>query len=688
MAERSRNSAGQLGGHPAGLFVLFFAEMWERFSFYGMRALLTFYMIKGFLGLNDVRAYEIYGAYTALVYMTPYLGGLLADRLLGRRKSVILGGVLMALGHLLMTIETHFAFFTALGLLIAGNGFFKPNISTIVSELYERLGIEQRKDSGFTIFYMGINLGAAMAPVLCGYIGETYGWHYGFGLATLGMLTGLAIFVMPTRLTQILIGVGVGTSAIAMPLLQDSILQLAIRIFLSLAVFIAGIIAIRALDRGAFPRDAGAPPDPARLRKRPGNLPLSVEWWMYLLAPAGALLLGFAVRYTHIAEALLMVAGILFLLYIGWEVFLRGTRIEKHRTTVMLVLFAFNMLFWMFFEQAGSSLNNWTDRNIDRVPEKYTLTVQDVGKTLLFRIAPFPRDTFLRSLPLFSQEQLGYINGHPALDSLLWEAMVLVEQERNQTRAHPVPLSAIQEAYERIRADSVVTLSVLTYLREAQKLAPDQFQTVPWTVVPQNVGMGIGYFEIPASEFQAANPIYILIFGLLFSSLWSFLARRGRDPSVPIKFGLGLVQLGLGFGIFWLGSTWDVTERGMTSMIYLLLGWMIITMGELCLSPVGLSMVTRLSPGRLVSTMMGGWFLASSFANLLAGKIAALTGAEETSDASSSAIPVIPPPQETMQLYADVFGGIGVIAIVAGILCMILAPWLRKWMHEETHASS
>ncbi len=185
----------QLFGHPTGLYTLFFAEMWERFSYYGMRALLLLYMLKGFLGFNDQDANAVYGAYTALVYMTPFFGGMIADKLLGARTTVVIGGLLMAAGHLLMTIEKDLWFFTALGLLIAGNGFFKPNISSIVGTLYP--DGSPKRDGGFTIFYIGINLGAAMAPLLCGYIGETYGWHYGFGLATIGMLVGLAVFRGP-----------------------------------------------------------------------------------------------------------------------------------------------------------------------------------------------------------------------------------------------------------------------------------------------------------------------------------------------------------------------------------------------------------------------------------------------------------------------------------------------------------
>ena len=200
-----------LFGHPVGLYTLFFAEMWERFSYYGMRALLVFYMIKGFLGMNDGRAYAVYGAYTALVYATPFVGGMLADRLLGARRAVVWGGLLMAAGHATMTVEREWAFYAALALLICGNGFFKPNISAIVATLYPPG--DTRRDGGYTLFYMGINLGAALAPLVCGYVGETYGWHYGFGLATLGMLTGVAVFVAPVRITQVLIlGGAFGTS--------------------------------------------------------------------------------------------------------------------------------------------------------------------------------------------------------------------------------------------------------------------------------------------------------------------------------------------------------------------------------------------------------------------------------------------------------------------------------------------
>ncbi|MFN9914724.1 MAG: peptide MFS transporter, partial [Pirellulaceae bacterium] len=246
-----------LFGHPVGLFLLFFAELWERFSYYGMRALLVFYMMKGFLAYNDDTAYGVYGAYTALVYATPFIGGILADKLLGSRICVIIGGVLMALGHLTMTLENRFAFFGALSLLIVGNGFFKPNISTIVGSLYPE-GSKLR-DGGFTIFYIGINLGAAMSPLLCGYIGETYGWHYGFGLATLGMLVGLATFVMPNLVSQLLIAAAAVAAALALFVYHpNNLIAIGMNVFVGLALLSAAVVAWIALQRGGLERAAGA----------------------------------------------------------------------------------------------------------------------------------------------------------------------------------------------------------------------------------------------------------------------------------------------------------------------------------------------------------------------------------------------------------------------------------------------
>ena len=636
----TRNQTGTpsatLFGHPTGLFTLFFAEMWERFSFYGMRALLVLYMIKGFLGYNDEKAYGVYGAYTALVYASPFIGGMLADRLLGARRAVILGGLLMAAGHLLMTIQDRVAFFTALALLICGNGFFKPNISTIVGTLYPKGS--PKKDAGFTIFYMGINLGAAMAPIVCGYIGETYGWHYGFGLATAGMLIGVAVFAAPTWLTQVLISVGALGTAVAMPFFQDSLLQLAARLFLAVALAIAGMIAVIALGRGGFPKEAGAPPDPGKLSQKVGGFlraDLSVYLGIALAVPVVALL----VQRNVIAGAALALASLGALAYILYEAVFRCRRVERDRLFVTLVLMFFSFVFFTFFEQAGSSITNFTDRNVNRVLPQRRVTGADAGSTIRLRVPLKTDDPTLADLPLLTQEQLGYEHD-----------------------------------------GKVFTMSDLAKLRdEANKEgATEQQKVLSWTVTQADAGMGIGGAEIPTSEFQAVNPIYILLFGLAFSALWGFLDARGWDPGPTVKFALGLFQLGIGFAMLWYGV--QVADgRGMVAMSWLLLAYLFHTTGELCLSPVGLSMITKLSPGYMVSTLMGAWFLATAISQYVGGEIAKLTGVSEEAAGTQA----IPAPINTVELYGNVYGWIAIASVVTAVICFALSPLLGRWMHPE-----
>jgi proton-dependent oligopeptide transporter, POT family len=633
-------------GHPPGLFVLFFAEMWERFSYYGMRALLLLYMMKGFLEYDDNRAYAVYGAYTSLVYMTPFFGGLLADRFLGPRIAVIIGGILMAAGHLVMTQENTVLFYLALALLITGNGLFKPNISAMVGELY---GIDtSKRDSGFTLFYMGVNLGASLSPLLCGYIGETYGWHYGFGLATIGMMAGLAIFVMPTLVTQLLIGAGaIGTAGALFVFVSDNWTAIAVNAFVAVSLVIAGVISIRALSLGGVPDDVG------RSRGgKPRHLPIilfgimicvplfclfvsdfsivrdgdplrlisaeTVETISATTGPLKEVVKTFLTEVSKPAGILLTVTGILSFGYLLIEAF-RLELIARHRMYVVLILIFFNMLFWAFFEQAGSSVNNFTDRNVDRVAEDDSIDPEDVGKTI--QIQP-------------TQEQLGYSNG-----------------------------------------DRLFTLSQLDRLRKDNE--PD-FK-IDWVVAEDNVGMGTAdrSDELAASTFQAANPVFILTFGLVFTALWGWLANRGIEPATPYKFAAGLVQLGLGFGCFWLGAA-NADTRGMVAVSWLLVGYMFQTTGELCISPVGLSMVTKLSPKVLVSTVMGAWFLATAFSQYLAMIISQFTGVSHAEGAEK----IIPPPIETVNLYGDVFQQIAIAAVAAGVICLVLAPVLQKWMHE------
>ncbi|HEY0129867.1 MAG TPA: peptide MFS transporter [Allosphingosinicella sp.] len=304
-------------GHPRGLFVLFFAEMWERFSYYGMRALLIFYLTQHWL-FSDERSSIIYGAYTALVYITPVLGGYLADRYLGQRKAVLFGAVLLTFGHFLMAFEgnggqddtTINIFWLALSFIIVGSGFLKANISVIVGQLYPRTDV--RRDGAYTIFYMGINLGAAIGTLIAGYLGQTYGWRYGFGAAGVGMLLGLIVFIW------------------GKPLLMGK----------------------------------GEPRDPARLNNMVG--PLKFEWLLYLigfLAVAGIWVL---IQYQEVVGSLLGVFGALLVGYVVFYAVTKLSREDRDRIFAALFLIFGSILFWALFEQAGSSLNLFTDRYVDR----------------------------------------------------------------------------------------------------------------------------------------------------------------------------------------------------------------------------------------------------------------------------------------------------------------------------------
>jgi proton-dependent oligopeptide transporter, POT family len=477
---------------PKALRVLFFAETWERFSYYGMRALLVYYMTKHFR-YSDDEAYVVYGAYTALVYTTPVIGGMLADRMLGGRKAVIFGGLLMALGHFAMAFDQ--LFYLALALLICGNGYFKPNISAIVGRVYS--DDDHKRDRAFAIFYMGINLGG-MAAGVCGSLGENYGWHIGFGLAGVGMIIGLGVFWWGQR----------------------------------------------------FIRDAAEPPDPDKLRA-PWLLGLSREWLIYLGTFGAVALAWVLVRQGALLGSLLLAVGLLTLAGLLYYLVVKTEPEERGPMLVAIVLIVFSAVFWAFFEQAGSSMALFTDRNVDR------------------------------------------------------------------------------------------------------------------TV------LGI---TIRGSVFASVNSAFVLLFSPFFMWLWRKLGSA--EPSTPMKFSMGTLQLALGFGALWLGAT-QSQATGIVPLVWLLLGIALQTTGELCLSPVGLSMITKLSPQRIVGLMMGAWFLASAEAQYVASVIARLTKVQGAEHAAGAV-----PPTETVMVYGSVFGGIAVTALVISAGMFAVSPWLARRMGD------
>ncbi|MBL9097474.1 MAG: MFS transporter [Alphaproteobacteria bacterium] len=591
-------------GHPRGLFILFFAEMWERFSYYGMRGLLIFFMTQHLL-FDDAFAASRYGAYTSLVYLLPLIGGYLADRYIGTRKAIMFGAILLVAGHFTMGIEGPPAqqvltygdrtytfdvqgrmearevrivvdgnkyefgasstggfeikglpegatlpavlekgsyelsvvkpdpmytdiFYLALALIIMGVGFLKANISTIVGQLYEQG--DPRRDPGFTLYYYGINLGAFWAAIACGWLGTNIGWWAGFGAAGVGMALGFIVF-------------GLGK-----PLLEGK----------------------------------GEPPNPEAI-KRSVLGPINVEWFIYIcgilgiglvwlmvqrheitVAAVGSIVYGLTalgVPQTWIGDGqepvgfLLAAGSIIVLVYIAAYMFLKCTFVEAQRILLALILIAASVVFWTLFEQAGSSLNQFAERN-----------------TML----------------------------------------------------------------------------------------------------------NLGGVDITAAQTQSFNSGFILLLAPVFSALWAFLARFNLDPNPALKFGIALLQVGAGFFVLVWGAQF-ADENFRVPMIFLVLAYLLHTTGELCLSPVGLSQMTRLAPAAVVSTVMAMWFLASSWAQFVGAMVAQLTAAETVAGQ-------VLDPQKALQTYLSVFSMIGEWGLIIGAGMIVASPILGYLAHAKREA--
>lgn len=489
-------STATYGGHPRGLIVLFFSEMWERFCYYGMRALLTLYLIETLMK-GEKEAFAIYGAYTALVYAAPVLGGKMADRLLGYRNAVILGGILMAIGEFLILGGTDSWLYVGMGTIIVGNGYFKANISSIVGRLYS--DDDPKKDAGFTIFYIGINIGALLATTVCAEVGKAFGYQYGFALAGIGMIAGVIIFV---------------------------------------------------LGQGSV-REHSNPPDEELLNK-PFMGPLSRFHVTILGSIALIPVLFFLIKYNDVVGYLLAATAV-YVLYNIFTTAFSGDNVLRDRMIVLVILMAFNVVFWACFEQAGTSLTLFAQKNVDRV---------------------------------------------------------------------------------------------------------------------------IGGWEMGAATTQFFNPAYIMLFGSVFSFMWVWLSRKNMNPSIPMKFGLGIVQLGLGYLVVLLGYAF-VSPDYLVPLWTLALLYLLHTTGELFLSPIGLSMVTKLAPKSMTGTVMGAWFLTFAGSNYLAGVIAQFTsggGHGESADATATAA-------ESLSTYVDVYSQMGYITVGIGLFLVLISPLLKKMMH-------
>jgi POT family proton-dependent oligopeptide transporter len=476
-------------GQPRGLSTLFFTEMWERFSYYGMRALLLLFMTapiaSGGLGFSAAQGGAIYGLYTSMVYMMTLPGGWIADRFIGQRRAVLYGGILIASGHFSMAVPSLATFYLGLFLIVVGTGLLKGNVSVMVGYLYSKE--DKRRDAGFSLFYMGINLGAFFAPLVCGYLGQNVKLHIGFASAGVGMLLGLIQYVAGGRYLG---------------------------------------------EAGLHPAPAESPAAAATLRRRAvllGSI-LAIALVLFAVGTFAGIL---SVTATQVADAAGYFLLFLTLGFFGWLFSSRDwTREERHRLYAIGALFLASGIFWSVFEQAGSTLNLFADRNTN------------------------------------------------------------------------------------------------------------------------NVFLG---FSFPSSWFQSENSLFLWMLAPVFAWLWLRLGAQGKEPSSPAKFAMALIFVGAGFAVLIIPAR----QGGQVSPMWLTLTYLLHTIGELMLSPVGLSAMTKLAPVRIAGLVMGIWFLGTSVGNYIGGRVSGLY--------ESFALP-------------SLFAAVAAFACLAGLVMFALTPWIKRMM--------
>ncbi|TMN18396.1 oligopeptide:H+ symporter [Pseudoxanthomonas sp. X-1] len=567
-------------GHPKGVYVCFFTEMWERFSFYGMKALLLLYLTKHHL-FGDDAGYDLLGAYGGLVYCIPVIGGLLADRWLGMRKAVIFGGLLLVAGHVGMAFEGHTATvsggqvlrdegslritYLSLALIIMGVGFLKPNISTIVGRLYA--DDDPRRDSGFSLFYAGINLGSLFASLVCGYLGEAYGWRYGFGAAGIGMLAGLAMFLWGQK----------------------------------------------------YLHGHAEPANPASLRERVAGLPR--EWLIYLLAIVGVLPIAWLMWATAngafalggevtLAQLLMLVVLGGVLLWFAWFLATQCTPEQRRQMLALMALIFMALVFFTLYEQTYGSWVTFNDR----------LLTKDIVPALVIRDGtPLPW----------------------SIVSLLLAPIAFVAAASLSDRH---PQSKAPRTVFAVAAAIIVVLLVRDCL-----------------VLPQTAG-----------SLTYLGALFLVLLAPIFAALWAWLDRRGLDPSKPVKSAWGLLLAGASFIPLALAAQHVGSTGQMASVWWIVAAYFVLELGEMCLSPVGLSAVTQLAVPRVVSLMMGTWFLATAFSEMLAAMFGKLASIEVPQGQTMDLV-------EASARYAHLFWLMMWIGLGCGAIALVAAP-LLKWM--------
>ena len=565
-------------GHPAGLFVLFFTEMWERFSYYGMRALLVMFftasLLDGGWGWPREHAYAIFGTYTSLVYLSTLLGGYFADKKIGYRYAVAIGALLMTLGHGAMAIETPFFIYLGLTLLVFGSGFFKPNMTSIISEMYK--GKDEKKDGAYTIFYMGVNAGAFLGILLCGYLGEQIGWRWGFGLAGIFMLFGLLQFWFAQNIFG---DIGKKPLKIDATVLETSAEEPKLNPFTSVQLTLIGIAGVLGLSWILN--------DPvAKISEGAYNL-----FNFSLFGMEGSNL------------AILSALGIFLLL-----LFIRIPKYDKitRDRMIAVIFFAFiTIFFWAIFEQAPSSLTIFA--------RDYTQRILEGNAALIFKVV----NSMMTIIPL------GIIT---------WVLWLLFKKTFSKYALSNIFLA-------------------ISFL-------------IIWGIAIWMLSIEFGkeIAEVPASWFGVLNSLFIIAFAPLFSKWW----ESKYNPNANMKYAIGMGLLGLGMACVAIGasSIEPGAKTASVSMIWLILVYFFHTMGELCISPVALSYVSKLVPGRMIAMMFGIWYLAVAIGMKLAGVFG------EASEGIAQS--------EGLSYF---FWLLTAVAVGLGVISALLYPVIKKLMH-------
>ena len=671
----------QVLGHPAGLFVLFFTEMWERFSFYGMRVLLINFLTMTLIGYNPGWAWStenagaLFGTYVMLLYLTPILGGIIADKITGYRWAVIIGAVIITLGHVSMAFETEVSLYLGLALLVIGTGFFKPNMVSFVSEMYKDL--PEKKDAAYTIFYMGVNSGAFFGMMLCGYLAERIGWSWGFGLAGVFMLLGTIQFWFAKPLFG---SIGSEPRKQEKKETTNDAKQEEEKLnpFTTLDKILVALSAIIGIGYAL-------------------NDPLSKIW--------GIDLFGWAATSGLKGQYVMVIVGLIAFFYLIGSRIMRYTTIVRDRMLTVVIFAFFVVFFWLSFEQGASSLVIFARDNIERELQGNWAVLYNIFNALL-TVIPLLLITYV----LFLLVKKTYKKIFPAVVvlllcfSLVWGIASWMLQRDFKTTAYSVSY----QAYEQTDTQGRTTYIPIT---EENRVARPDLKIVERTTIigvadydlkvgqeikllsKNNKNTSFGYVdaekeqwakqrgaelntdnglivaqvkeerdnwvETTVSWFSILNSFFIIALASLFSRWWD----SKYNPPAAMKYGIGLLMLSVGFGLLALGSH-GVTHGVKVSMLWLVFAYMFNTMGELCLSPVGLSYVSKLVPARMIAFMFGVWYLAVAIGH----KLAAVVGGQIENITR----------EYSLSTFFLIFT---IVPAVAGVLIILINPFVKKLMH-------